>query len=189
MIEASNPYEAPKSTDLLSLSAGQIEYDGKILKVPKNFTFPPVCLKTGTTTDLTPLLSRKMSWFPPLLALLILLNLLIFLIVAACVSKKGMIHYYLSKEVARKRRNVMIRNWGLFMLLLVFIGSGFAAKMYFFAIPAVVVLLVLAGFCISASCFLSAKRIDSTHIWLAGVPPVAAHALIEQQSQNALYSK
>jgi hypothetical protein len=86
---AFNPYEAPKTADLLAPSIEQITYDGTSLKIPKHFTFPPVCLKTGAVTDLTPQRKRKLSWYPPLLGLLSILNLLICILVAACVSKKG----------------------------------------------------------------------------------------------------
>src|SRR5687768_17487070 len=94
--EEFNPYAAPKTADLVVPATDEISYDGESLRIPKEFTFPPVCLKTGAVDDLAPPMRRKVSGYPPLLAILIILNLLIFIIVAACVSKKGVFHFQLS---------------------------------------------------------------------------------------------
>src|SRR5687767_10308802 len=113
-VETFNPYQAPKTADFLATDPGQIVYDGKTLMIPKQFTFPAGCLKTGAVTDLTPPQRRKLSWYPPLVGILIIINILIFAIVAACVSKKGVIHFQLTNTVARKRRNTLLRNWAIF---------------------------------------------------------------------------
>ena len=175
--EPFNPYAAPKTTDLLAPNADQIIYDGESLMIPKRFTFPAICLKTGAVNDLLPPRRRKLSWYPPLLALLLILNVLIFLIVAAFVSKRGEIYFYLSREAARKRRNVLLRNWMLLALSIVLGAVGIANQNPM--LIGVAGLLVLAALILGivASRFLWAKRIDATHIWLRGVPDEIARAL------------
>jgi uncharacterized membrane protein len=179
-----NPYEAPKSVDLLAPSADQIVYDGKSLMIPKHFTFPPICLKTGAATDLAPQRRRKLSWYPPLLAILIVLNILIFVLVAACVSKKGEIYFHLSKEVARKRRNVLLRNWGLFGLSIVAGCLAIGSQSTPLGVASAVLFLLTIILSTVASRFLWAKRIDKTHIWLCGVPDEIAQALVRSQAQT-----
>lgn len=177
MSESYNPYAPPKNADSLAPSKDEILYDGETLMIPKKFTFPPVCLKTGAVTDLTPPQRRKLAWYPPLLAILLIVNILIFAIVAAIVSKKGEIHYQLSRTIAAKRRNALVRNW-----VLVGAGIGCGALALTNPNPALIltaVVLILSGLILSlvASRFLWAKRIDKTHIWLGGVPDHVARAL------------
>lgn len=175
--ETFNPYQAPKSIDFVAADVGGIVYDGKTLMIPKQFTFPAVCLKTGAVTDLTPPQRRKLSWYPPLVGLLIIVNILIFAIVAACVSKKGEIHFQLTNAVARKRRNTLLRNWAIFGISVGLICGGAATRnglLIFGGIFGLLVAFILA--CV-ASRFLAAKRIDKTHIWLTGVPDDVARAL------------
>jgi hypothetical protein len=174
-----NPYAAPKTAaNLLATNLQQISYDGESLMIPKHFVFPPVCLKTGAVSDLTPQRRRKLSWYPPLLGLLIILNLLIFAIVAACVSKKGEIYFQLSSEVARKRRNALLRNWGIFALGIVCIPLAVVNRSTIFGLLATACILTALILGLVASRFLWAKRIDATHIWLRGVPDEVARALV-----------
>jgi hypothetical protein len=180
--ESFNPYAAPKSRDLLAPSAGQIMYDGQALMIPKQFTFPPICIKTGVATDLTPQRRRKLSWYPPMLAILIVLNVLIFLLVAAFVSKRGEIHFQLSREVARKRRNVLLRNWAVFALSIVTGIVGLSQGSPAVIIAAAGLLIIAIILSSTASRFLWAKRIDKTHIWLCGVPDPIARALVANQA-------
>jgi len=178
-----NPYEAPKSSDLLATGVAQIVYDGKTLMIPKDYTFPPICLKTGATTDLAQQKTRKFSWFPPLVVLLIFFGLIVFLIVAVCVSKKGEIRFQVTNEVARKRRKALLRNWCLALLTVALGGLAIAAQSGPLGIAAAICFLLTLGFSIAAGQFLSVKRIDKTHIWLLGIPGDVARTLVAQQGQ------
>jgi hypothetical protein len=181
---AFNPYEAPKTKDFLAANADQITYDGKTLMIPKHYTFPPVCLKTGAIDDLTPQRRRKLSWYPPLLIILLFINILIFAIIAACFSKKGEIYFQLSREVARKRRNTILRNWGLFAFSLALGIIAVGSESGGLGLAAIAMLLITIGFSIAASRFLSAKRVDKTHIWLCGVSDSVARALVVTQGRS-----
>src|SRR6188474_1902028 len=178
-----NPYEAPKSAGLLSATLAQISYDGKALKIPKDFTFPPICIKTGETTDLGPQQTRKLSWFPPLVAVLIIFGLIPFLLVALLVSKKGEIRFQVSNEVARKRRKAVLRNWGLFLLSIVLFGLAIAQSSPILAWGGTLFFLAALVFGMATSRYINVKSIDKTHIWLLGIPQHVAEKLITYQGQ------
>src|SRR5688572_6592154 len=173
-----NPYAAPKSADLLSPNRNQISYDGKVLTIPKEFTFPPICLKSGAVTDLTSPRKRRLTWYPPLLLLLFVLNPLVFALVAIFFSKKGVIHFQLSQEIARKRRNVILRNWGLFSLSIMLGGAAAALRSGGLGLAAIACLLLTIILSSVASRFLWSKKVDKTHIYLCGVPDDVARVLV-----------
>ena len=183
MNDTENPYAPPTTQDLLAPTTGLIRIEGKSLVVPKGYIFPAVCLKTGATDDLAPRERRKFSWSNPKLALLILINLFIYAIVAAIVSKRGEVQFQLSRNVARKRRNTVLRNWGLFLLAIgCFVGGGYTGQPMLLCAGAIALLLcVILGFV--AARFLWPQKVDATHIWIRGIPENVAEALVLSQSQ------
>jgi hypothetical protein len=177
-MDALNPYQPPRDLNPVAASTEALSYDGKCLIVPKDYILPAMCIKTGETLGLTPQRRRKFAWYPPMVNLLILVNILVLILVASIVSKKGVIHYQLSRAVARKRRNVLLRNWAIFLASLVFFALGTANNEGSLLAAGGVALVVAMILGLVASRFLWAKKIDATHIYLCGVPEKVALELV-----------
>ena len=183
MTDLENPYLPPTTHDLLAPSRDEIRMEKKALVVPKGYVFPAVCVKTGTTDELMPRELRKFKWCNPALGVLIIVNVLIYLLIASLCSKRGEIQFQISRAIARKRRNTILWNWGLFLLSIgCFILGGARNEPAFFAAGAVAILTCLIiGH--NASRFLWTEKVDKTHIWIRGIPERVAEALVLSEAQ------
>lgn len=183
MRDLDNPYQPPATLDLLAPSTGGLRLDGKALVAPKGYIFPAICLKTGATEDLNPRERRKFSWSSPKLAILIIVNILIYALVASICAKRGEVHFHLSRNAARKRRNALLGNWGLLFLAIAcfILGATTDTPAYFWAGGVSMLLCLIFG--IIASRFFWAQKVDKTHIWIRGIPENVAEALIQSESQ------
>ena len=90
MSEQVNPYAAPIiNAPPSSIGRPQeVFMQGDLLIVPKVYTFPAICLRTGVTENLSKPIKRAVSWYHPAWVLLILTGLIIFLIVVLCIQKR-----------------------------------------------------------------------------------------------------
>ena len=177
-----NPYAPPKSNDLSGPALAAVHISGKALVLPKEFTFPPICIKTGEAENLVPLQKRRLSWYPPLMIVLVALSPLVFAIIALIFRKKGLIHFQLTKEIARKRKSAIMRNWLLFFASF---GAFFmAAKMpdnqiSIFVLAGTVLFLASLIGAIIAARFLRPQKIDKVQIQLLGIPPEVQQRIVE----------
>ena len=176
-----NPYAPPKTNDLSAPIISSVYISGKALVIPKDFTFPTICIKTGETENLVPLRKRRLSWCPPLMVILIVAPL-IFILVAIFFQKRGLIHYQLSKKVARKRRNALWINWLLLFAYILFTFVSVTSKkegIPLFGIAGVVLLFTSLIRAVIAGRFLRAEKIDKLHIHLLGIPPEVQRRILE----------
>jgi hypothetical protein len=176
-----NPYQPPLTNDLLAPSRDGLRIDGKAIVAPKGYVFPTVCLKSGAIDDLKPRETRKFKWSNPKLAFFILVNILLYALLASIFSKSGEIHFQVSREAARKRRNALMGNWGLFFLAIAcfVLGGIYEARALFLAGGASMLACIIFG--VIASRFFWAEKVDKTHIWIRGIPEHVAIALVQSE--------
>lgn len=166
-----NPYAAPASELVMPASSQHSWIEKKSLVVPKDWQSPPICLLTGTTTDLTPIRKKTLAWSHPGALLLIILGI-IGIVAIALLQKRGTIHYYLSREKAAKIRRNLTVNWLVFGagVLLIFMPS-------YMGRPALDVLLAGLALILTSAVLASTLcrpirpgKITQTHIWLTNIP-------------------
>jgi uncharacterized membrane protein len=116
MSEQVNPYAAPDLTiqPQALTSCQEVFMQGDLLIVPKTYTFPPICLHTGSTENLSKPIKRAVTWYHPAWALLILTGVIIFLIVVLCIQKKATLIFQLSLAAKQARMRKILISWGVF---------------------------------------------------------------------------
>jgi hypothetical protein len=174
-----NPYLPPQSDTSIQATPLTLEFDGKSLIVPRNFTFPAMCIKTGVLTDLGPQRVRNMAWYPPLTFLLFFIGgPILFLLIGMFFKKTGVVRFHISREIAQKRRKRLLRNWALFALSIVlFVVAGMIDDGRL-GIAGLVVSVLCLIFSVVESQFLTTVKIDKNRIWLRGIPEAIARVLV-----------
>jgi hypothetical protein len=142
--------------------------------VPREYVFPPICMKSGSTENLGKPITRELSWYHPAWACLLLLNLLVFIIVVLCIQKKGKVTFYLSQASRQKRRRRLLINWLVFLpaIPLFYFASlepEWAAYAVAGGVLAVLTSLILAG---TWSRLLAPRRIDQQFIYFSYKDPI-----------------
>ena len=165
-----NPYEAPQQMVMPPALGNQsnVYMQDACLLVPRQYEFPPICFKTGETTDLAKPITRNLAWYHPAWALLIFVNFLIFLIVVLCIQKKAKITMYLTEKMRQQRRMRLMINWVVFLSAapLFFYAIAYEEFMMYgilAAIGAILTSLVLAA---TWTRLISVRRIDDQYVHL-----------------------
>ncbi|MBB5353028.1 hypothetical protein HNR46_003281 [Haloferula luteola] len=112
-----NPYQAPAAAHVPGMSDGLLHHasNGAFLYVRNGAVLPEICPVSGQPVDSQGYRkTRTLSWTPPWIFILFLVNLLVMLIVALIVQKKAKVLLSLSPEV---RKNTAKKRW---------IGTGLA---------------------------------------------------------------
>lgn len=83
---------------------------GNKLVTGRDAYLPSYCIKCGQPVEGFPI-RRKISWHPPLLTLLILINLILYAILALCFTKRMTISFYLCSAHRSRRRKFIAIAW------------------------------------------------------------------------------
>lgn len=168
-----NPYQAPEQMTPL-VPTGTVYIQNSCLLVPREYSFPPICMKTGATENLGKPITKAVAWYHPAWACLLLLNLLIFIIVVLCIQKRGKVTFYLSQEARKKRRGRLLINWLVFLsavplFYLASIQPDYAQYAILGAVFAILTSLILAA---TWSRLLAPRRIDEQFIYFSFKDPI-----------------
>jgi hypothetical protein len=146
--------------------------DGKLLVLHKSAKLPGRCVKSNEPTDR--FLKRKLVWYPPWIALTILLAWPVFLILALVMQKRAQVDIGLTPEWIGRRRMRIATAWGLVLLgFFTFFGAiAWAADADWFGL--VLAGGVLMGFVGIIYGSVGARmvyptKIDDQFVWLKGV--------------------
>jgi hypothetical protein len=182
-----NPYLPPTSDTSIQPTRSTLIYDGQSLIAPRYFTFPAICLKTGTVDDLAPLQSRKLSYLPRAAFLVLFIGGPLLLgIVALIASKRGVIQFHVSRSVAERRRKAILRNWLVFSFsVALFVLAGAMSDSRVAALGGISLLICMILSVVTSQQFIYPAKIDETKIWLRGVPESVARVLVEQCATTA----
>lgn len=179
-----NPYAAPQQDgDLARFSSGSVTWDGKQLVVPKQYTFPRVCLKCASP-EVHRRRTQKFAFTPVWARMMVLFCTLGALIAIAITTKRATLELPLCEPCHAKwtkARNVTIFASIGFVFLLVGAGilsSVVGADAGIFAMP-VAILVGAIGIAVlirkvNVPATLQSTKIDDTYITLVGVEPRAA---------------
>lgn len=159
-----NPYAAPKTIAGPMPLMEEIYIQDDCLLFPRKYDFPPVCIKSGETENLSKVRKATLAWYHPAWALLILTGVIIFVIVVLCIQKTAKVTYYLSTAELKKHRIRVATAWGLFLLG---IGSlflvSYAAEWMFLSLAAMFSAAIYGA---TACRVVVAKRIDERFVYL-----------------------
>jgi len=148
-------------------SAG-IWRDGKTLVMTKEAFLPDRCLRCNAPAN-GARLRKRLSWHHPLLYIVIFVAMLLYLILALALSKRATVDFALCPSHLRKRRNLILVGWGLFLfgIILAVVGAGYD----YASIVIGAILLILADivWLVLAYKVVTVKRIDDRHVWLTGL--------------------
>jgi hypothetical protein len=179
-----NPYTPPTHDDDAPryLAWGGASWDGKLLRVPKQFSFPPICLKCASP-EVRSRRTQKFAFTPTWSRLLILVCWMGALVAMALTTKRATLELPLCDACQARWRRA--RMWSIAMGLTVFAlifgavvasagsGSDEAQVLMAVAIFAFIVALVVGLRKLVHPHLLHAKHIDDSNITLAGVHPMA----------------
>jgi len=153
-----NPFEAPLSDlnpelDINDPSnLGEVRVDGKQLIVRSNTVLPAICIKSNEPISEAELIKKTLSWLPPLYALVLLIGgPLVLLIVYLVARKQCVLVYGVASTIQRKRRNRILMNVAISLLLFLAIpitasiDSPLAILIAVFAFLGAIVSLLLTG--------------------------------------------
>lgn len=162
---STNPYQTPQELSPPVLSS-QVSILGSCLLVPRDYVFPPICLKTGETEELTKAITRKLAWYHPAWAFLLLINLIVFIIVVLCVQKTGRVTFYLSDKQRRQHRRRVLITWLVFLACvpMIFLAVQFEDYANYAIIAAVVAVLASLIMAASWARLIAPRRIDQQWI-------------------------
>ncbi|HVU17123.1 MAG TPA: DUF4339 domain-containing protein [Candidatus Didemnitutus sp.] len=166
-------YQSLREGVPLPLAAGvtNARADGKRIVVPiTNPRLPSRCVKTNEPASFPQTKTRTLYWYPPLIALTLLVNVLIFLIVYLIVRKALKLEIPLSKA----GKGIVIRNG--FICLGICLGG--IACMFLAAISSglfilIGILILLGGLVFGATRggTLRVTKMKNGEAWLAGASP------------------
>lgn len=144
--------------------------DGKYVVVPvANPKLPARCVKTNAPVTSTESKHKTLYWYPPLLALTILLNLLIFFILYLIFRKKIAIDIPISAAGRKIVRNHAFIAWGAVLLglvcLVIAIAEPTLVALFLLTAPLIIGGLVYGAF---KATLLRAAKLRNGEVWLAG---------------------
>jgi hypothetical protein len=188
-----NPYTPPAHDDDAPRYSpgGAVSWDGKLLRVPKQFSFPRVCLKCASP-EVHSRRTQRFAFTPTWARLLILVCMLGALVAMALTTKRATLELPLCDACqARWRRartlSVLMGLAAVASIVGVVVASaGSNSDEGPVAVALVIVVLVVAMAVamrkLVSPRVLQAKHIDESYISLQGVHPVAG----EQVAQRSL---
>lgn len=144
--------------------------DGKYVVVPvASPKLPLRCVKTNAPVTSDESKHKTLFWYPPLLALTILLNLLIFLVLYLIFRKKIVIDIPISADGRKIVRKHTFIAWGLVLLAVVCIVTA-AVEPSLVALLFLAFLLFIGGLVYGAfkANLLRAAKLRNGQVWLAG---------------------
>jgi len=107
-----NPYAPPDVAETMVDFDRSLYFEGDKLVVRKGDCLPPICLMTGEFVDAkSPPITKKLSWAPSWIWVLILVNLLVVAVVGLIMQKKGVLSYYLTPAARAKRGRIVTSSW------------------------------------------------------------------------------
>ncbi len=168
MSEQVNPYAAPDlTTQPQALGSSQeVFMQDDLLIVPKTYTFPPICLHTGSTENLSKPIKRAVTWYHPAWALLILTGVIIFLIVVLCIQKKGLLVFQLSLAAKKVRWRKILISWGVFFSCFVLSYLGNVLDQPVWIVLAFLSILTSLILWVSWCKILTVTKIDDQFVYL-----------------------
>lgn len=155
--------------------------DGALV-FPKDYVLPPVCLKTGAVDDLAPIQTISLTWRPLFSAILHTLIPILHVLDLPSLRSDGKFEYYLTLEVARKRRRSLNRNRGLLVTAVACFAGMPLYPVGFLGVGALAGLCCLISYALcsaSTDHFLYPRKITKTHIHLLGVLPDVQQKIVE----------
>lgn len=178
-----NPYAAPQQDgDVARFSTGSVTWDGKQLVVPKQYTFPRVCLKCASP-EVHRRRTQKFAFTPVWARMMVLFCWIGALIAMAITTKRATLELPLCEPCHAKwvrARNITIfASIGLIFLV---VGAGILSGVVgedagMFAMPIAIVVgsigLVVLIRKVSVPATLQSPKIDDTFVTLVGVEPRA----------------
>ncbi|RYD35791.1 MAG: hypothetical protein EOP86_07615 [Verrucomicrobiaceae bacterium] len=187
----SNPYAVPESEIVVPAQTEGARIEKKCLVVPKDWMSSPVCLLTGSVTNLiTPPRSRKLTWVNPVWILLFFLIGLFALLPMLLLQKKGRFSYYLSGPAAFGLKKKLAINWGIFgtgLVIVVLALSPATTGLTPELLLTGTALILLSAILATTWCRpFYARKIDQTHIWIAKIPAHVREAIVEMEKTAAL---
>lgn len=178
-----NPYTPPQHDDLERLLLpGRASWDGTQLIIPRQFSFPRVCLKCGSEAVNTRR-TQRFAYTPMWARLLVLVCWPGAVVAMALTTKRITLELPLCDPCHarwQKARNLSIGMViGLVVIILgsVFVTGGSRSEGAALVLPLLIILLVV-GFALGMSKVirpnvLQAKKIDDESVTLLGVHPAA----------------
>lgn len=162
-----NPYAPPivASTAVAGASQAGWQLNGNTLVVAKGATLPSRCLFDGSPVSVAPT-TKTLTWVPPWLAVLVLLNPIIYVIAFVIAKKSGSLSYYIGDEGKRRRTAGIVMIVLSFVALILFVFIGVAADLPLLALLGLLAFLVLliAG-ALRAKVF-TIEKIDEQYVYI-----------------------
>ena len=149
-------------------SAEPIWREGKKLVMHRNAVLPERCLKCNVPTHGSSLL-RKLTWYHPLLNLLVFAGPLIFDIVVAMARKSASVDLSLCRDHIKKHRIAVLITWMLALLGIVGLILAVADEEPIYALVGVGLILVAIVYEIAKAQIVRVTKMDDEYIWLARV--------------------
>jgi len=146
---------------------------GKTLIMQKNVTLPQCCIKCGRE-DAVVMCKRKLNWYPPLLALLVLggvIGILILLVVVLIIGKRAVVHLGVCAAHRARRRLGLVLAWMLFLGSFVLFGFAIGMESGTLGLVGAGTLLASGIFAATLVPLYKIKKIDDSFVWLQGLHP------------------
>lgn len=149
------------------MSAG-IWRDGKTLVMTKEAFLPDRCVKcNGPANGYR--LRRRLSWHEPILYAVIVIAALLYVILALALSKRATVEFGLCPDHVRRRRNLMLTGWVLFLLGLIIPVAAFAYEYLLIGLLGIFLFFGSIIWLTIAYRVANVKRIDDRYVWLTGI--------------------
>jgi len=180
-----NPYAPPRSDEPLNTMGLNIE--GNALVVAQNpVTLPPGCVSCGAPIDSGHVrISKKLTWAPKWILLLILVNMLILLVVYFIVRKVLAVDFGLCAQcnrTIRKKRLITAGAWLATVAL--FVGSYLANSELVFIVALLMFLAALIMAILHAQP-LRLKRYRKPWFYVVGMEPSYLDRVRAQLNQSS----
>lgn len=144
---------------------------GKFLVIRKGAQLPDHCIKTNKPAH-GKRFRATLYWYPPILALLILLSPIVYGIVVLAVRKKAIVYVGVTEEILRKRRRAILGGWivGIFGFFF-FTAALSLAEIDLAGLLLLLSLSLMFGglmWGMTGASIVKINRIESDYIWLQG---------------------
>lgn len=179
-VDESNPYAPPKSqlsSQRANYQTSGFQVDGQLIRCGTELRLPPICVRTGATTDLTEI--TKTLKHSPVWAYMVG-----GVILALIMQRSCKVTYFLSDVARKKQKKLLLIGLGILGLGIAVIAIGAAMNIPDAMVP--IGILVIVGGLITAILSQQSlkinKREGSTIFWIGGCKP----AFFETLSGNSL---
>jgi len=168
-VDESNPYAPPKcqlSSQRANYQTSGFQVDGQLIRCGTELRLPPICVRTGGTTDLkevTKTLKHSPVWA----------YMVGGVILALIMQRSCKVTYFLSDVARRKQKTLLLIGLGIMGLGIVVIAIGAAMNIPDVMVP-IGILVIFGGLItavISQHVLKINKRDGSTIFWIGGCKP------------------